>query len=58
MVDLTPSEIRALLWHLHVVDHAYGDQPPENDTIESARGKLERELDHPEHHGQRGITLA
>ena len=57
MVDLTPTEIRAVLWHLDVVGRAYSDRPPSDETVEAARWKLERELDHPEHHGQRGVSL-
>ena len=40
MVDLTSQEIKALLWHIDIVDHAYGNGHPEGSTIDSAKGKL------------------
>ena len=57
MVDLTAPEIQALLWCSHCVDLAYGHGPPEGSVIQSAVEKLTAELEHPDHHGQRGVTL-
>lgn len=58
MLDLTAPEIRALLWHIHTVDLAYGQEPPEGSTIDSAKAKLLDALNSPECHGQRGMSLA
>lgn len=57
MVDLTAPEIRALLWHIHVVDLGYGHEPPEGSTIDAAKAKLLEELGKPECNGQRGLGL-
>jgi hypothetical protein len=45
MVDLTPEEIAALLWHVAVVEHAYGRDHPDDGASASAAKKLEADLD-------------
>ena len=43
-VDLSLDEITTLLWHLRVVDHAYGHEHSYLGAAASAEAKLERAL--------------
>jgi len=40
VIELTPAEITTLLWHIHTVDLAYGNEPPEASVIAGVRRKL------------------
>jgi predicted DNA-binding transcriptional regulator YafY len=44
VLDLTREEIEALLWSVHVIDHAYGRDHPDDGASASAARKLEAEL--------------
>lgn len=44
-MDLTAGEIRVLLWHIEVVEAAYGNEAPCQSTTDRAKRKLLEELD-------------
>jgi len=59
VVDLTRQELEALLWHVAVVDHAYGRDHPDDGASASAAAKLESEFAarREEHTARQGVSI-
>ena len=47
-MELSAPEIRVLLWHIRVVDNAYGNEAPCQSTTDNAKHKLLEELESDE----------
>lgn len=45
MLELSTREIRVLLWHIHVVESAFGNEAPHQSTIDNTKHKLNAELE-------------
>lgn len=47
-MNLTDPEVRVLLWHIRVVEAAFGNEAPHQSTIDKAKCKLLEELESDE----------